>query len=419
MFVKTCRSKGGGRLSRLCKIQIIEFIRTMSNFQVNTQLLQQAMQLIQQRQQGALPNYTLTQSNQQSYRLPQQNFTVAPGNLDINSPHNRSDYLSQNQSEFTGNQRSHHHPYDRPQRISPPTPNPRGSYGVNYQAQYNFHERTLLQAPRRQNQQYTPGTSVGFSTSSDLYATRPKGRNLDSLTSRSRQYPISPPAVDVRSNIKDTIFGQLGEGERKSQITPPNTNPIASQGVKRTLDASGSPARKRAREDNVETDREKAYLRQLIELNEIKEGDKNSQIIWTYFVSKQQTEAMYNSKMTLRQALYEVLKGVFPYCGVYIVGSSMNGFGNNTSDCDMCLMLTKKEIDQKVEATELLRLVQKAFRKLSFIKELQLIKAKVPIIKFTDKISEVEVDLNVNNAAGIRNTHLLCAYSRMDWRVRP
>ena len=31
----------------------------------------------------------------------------------------------------------------------------------------------------------------------------------------------------------------------------------------------------------------------------------------------------------------------------------------------------------------------------------------------------MEVDLNINNSVGIRNTHLLNAYARLDWRVAP
>lgn len=31
----------------------------------------------------------------------------------------------------------------------------------------------------------------------------------------------------------------------------------------------------------------------------------------------------------------------------------------------------------------------------------------------------MEIDLNVNNSVGIRNTQLLNCYSRLDWRVAP
>ncbi|XP_013391307.1 poly(A) RNA polymerase GLD2-like [Lingula anatina] len=147
--------------------------------------------------------------------------------------------------------------------------------------------------------------------------------------------------------------------------------------------------------------------------------DEMSQVIWNYCVKKRQTEEIFKRKMMLRDALYSILKGVFPYCGLYVVGSSMNGFGSNNSDMDMCLMLTHGEVDQRFEAPEVLLLALKALKECDFIKNPMLIKAKVPILKFNDKISGVEVDLNINNAVGIRNTHLLHAYSKADWRVKP
>lgn len=54
-----------------------------------------------------------------------------------------------------------------------------------------------------------------------------------------------------------------------------------------------------------------------------------------------------------------------------------------------------------------------------FIADARIIMAKVPILKFNDVKNGFEVDLNCNNAVGIRNTHLLHCYSQMDWRVRP
>ena len=42
---------------------------------------------------------------------------------------------------------------------------------------------------------------------------------------------------------------------------------------------------------------------------------------------------------------------------------------------------------------------------------IQLIRAKVPILKFRDRFTGFECDLNINNSVGIRNTHLLKAYS--------
>ena len=41
---------------------------------------------------------------------------------------------------------------------------------------------------------------------------------------------------------------------------------------------------------------------------------------------------------------YVTFADVFPYCGLYVVGSSMNGFGGVKSDMDMCLMICQQEV---------------------------------------------------------------------------
>ena len=49
---------------------------------------------------------------------------------------------------------------------------------------------------------------------------------------------------------------------------------------------------------------------------------------------------------------------------MYIVGSSLNGLGTNTSDVDMCLLLPDRvgEIDQLSQAIPLLELVKRVIR---------------------------------------------------------
>lgn len=104
---------------------------------------------------------------------------------------------------------------------------------------------------------------------------------------------------------------------------------------------------------------------------------------------------------------------------MFLVGSTMNGFGSDNSDVDMCLLVRHTEMDQRNEAIGHLEQILKCLRRCEFIEQLELIQAKVPILKFHDSIQNLEVDLNCNNAVGIRNTHLLYCYSRIDWRVRP
>ncbi|CAL4066339.1 unnamed protein product, partial [Meganyctiphanes norvegica] len=110
---------------------------------------------------------------------------------------------------------------------------------------------------------------------------------------------------------------------------------------------------------------------------------------------------------------------VLPFCHLYIVGSSLSGFGADTSDVDMCLMVTPRDLDQRKEAPTVLNILLRELNNCGFVQKLDLIRAKVPILKFRDAQTHIDVDLNCNNSVGIRNTHLLNSYSQLDWRVRP
>ncbi|CAH8624605.1 unnamed protein product [Schistosoma curassoni] len=114
-----------------------------------------------------------------------------------------------------------------------------------------------------------------------------------------------------------------------------------------------------------------------------------------------------------------VISGVFENAGLYIVGSSINGFGSNQSDMDMCLLVTSRDLHQKNEATFILSRLLQSLRKCRFLYKFTLIRAKVPIIKFRDRYTGIDCDLNVNNVNGLYNTYLLAMYAKIDWRVRP
>ncbi|XP_035217146.1 poly(A) RNA polymerase GLD2-A-like isoform X1 [Stegodyphus dumicola] len=144
-----------------------------------------------------------------------------------------------------------------------------------------------------------------------------------------------------------------------------------------------------------------------------------SRRIWQLFMENKQTDIVFQKKMTLRDKLHEILIKRFPSCGLYVVGSSMTGLGANSSDMDMCLMLTDSEIDQEKEAKDILHIVHSLFERYDFLFDIEVIYAKVPILRFKDAVSGIEVDLNVNNAVGIRNTQLLASYARMDKRLAP
>ncbi|XP_076443824.1 poly(A) RNA polymerase GLD2-like isoform X2 [Babylonia areolata] len=148
--------------------------------------------------------------------------------------------------------------------------------------------------------------------------------------------------------------------------------------------------------------------------------ERITEAIVEYYNSSHQSEEDLRHKIVLSNCLYAIVRDIFPGCRLFIVGSSLSGFGTHTSDMDLCLLVTQiQQIDQKYEAVHILNAIHKSLKDCTFIKSSQVIKAKVPILKFTDSMKNIECDLNINNGVGIRNTHLLKYYCLADNRVAP
>uniref|UniRef100_A0A0R3WM27 PAP-associated domain-containing protein n=1 Tax=Hydatigena taeniaeformis TaxID=6205 RepID=A0A0R3WM27_HYDTA len=141
--------------------------------------------------------------------------------------------------------------------------------------------------------------------------------------------------------------------------------------------------------------------------------------IWQFFVENRQSPATYGKKVHFRNALRLIISSVFQNSKLFIVGSSINGFGWDQSDTDLCLVVTSQELQNKRDASAVLYQLMTPLRKCSFIRNCNLIRAKVPILKFRDQLLDIECDLNVNNVVGIYNTHLLAMYAKVDSRLRP
>lgn len=126
-------------------------------------------------------------------------------------------------------------------------------------------------------------------------------------------------------------------------------------------------------------------------------------------------------KMELRKAIYERIK-TFYVIDLYIVGSSVTGLATTNSDTDMCLVFNDhpSEIVNPNECTFLLDQIKRILMKhqSEFVRA-EIINAKVPLLKFFDSDSKVRIDLNISNAVGIRNTHLIKCYADLDVRLAP
>ncbi|XP_043095987.1 poly(A) RNA polymerase GLD2 [Puntigrus tetrazona] len=147
-------------------------------------------------------------------------------------------------------------------------------------------------------------------------------------------------------------------------------------------------------------------------------NDKLSQQILELFQAYEQQNEDLEKKERCRAALQRDIQTIFPCAQVFLTGSSLNGFGSRSSDADLCLVTEEGTVNRK-DAVYVLNLVRKLLYKLSYIESPKLIRAKVPILKFRDRVSGVEFDLNFNNTVGIRNTFLLRTYAYVEKRVRP
>jgi poly(A) RNA polymerase GLD2 len=186
--------------------------------------------------------------------------------------------------------------------------------------------------------------------------------------------------------------------------------------------------------------------------------DRVSREIWQFYIDNTQTPDLLNKKLRLKEALHRILGKIPNYeVTAYVVGSTLNGLANNKSDVDICLFMIDmnvkptdlievlKESDNKDDVKEsddnekliessrsispvngttdpsmpMLEMVRDVLKNQDFVSSMQIIAAKVPILKFIDKLSGIEATINVNKFVSIRNTHLIHDYTKLDWRLQP
>ena len=127
-------------------------------------------------------------------------------------------------------------------------------------------------------------------------------------------------------------------------------------------------------------------------------------------------------KKGAKNKLEQAIRTVYPLAKLYCVGSTMNGCGSYNSDMDVCAIIPELHDGSRgTRGSKVITALQKMKRpvqKMSEVKKVIVINAVVPIlqVEFRGIYEGLDVDLNINNYAGIRNTHLIHHYSRMDER---
>uniref|UniRef100_A0A0R3VW86 PAP-associated domain-containing protein n=1 Tax=Taenia asiatica TaxID=60517 RepID=A0A0R3VW86_TAEAS len=145
-----------------------------------------------------------------------------------------------------------------------------------------------------------------------------------------------------------------------------------------------------------------------------------------FFRRSSQTSETLEKKVEIRNNLQSVISRNFPmnslHCAdskLFIVGSSVNGFGFDRGDLDLCLVVKEEALESKEYACTVLSEIKPLLLGFGSIKYCSLIRAIVPILKFRDLQSGIACDMGVNNVSSIYNTHLIAMYARVDSRLPP
>lgn len=278
-------------------------------------------------------------------------------------------------------------------------PPPRPGWNMSPQSPNNFNRPYDFR--QQQPISFNPHTN-------SLFPTPPPQHNGTSFANRLMRQPrkILNAFRGPKNSNKKKKAKQSNDSPATTSNKNQNTNlkracssePVGESDTKRQKDLDGEP----------------------ITNNDIGRYNKLTEQIEKLTQRHSQSEELLSKKLKLRSALLNMIQRRFPGVSLHLVGSSCNGFASDSSDADFCIMITQaRDVNQKHEARFYLKTVESLIRPLRSLRGMQFIPAKVPILKFKDMVSGCECDVNINNAVGIRNTHLLRTYSKVDQRVQP
>jgi len=104
---------------------------------------------------------------------------------------------------------------------------------------------------------------------------------------------------------------------------------------------------------------------------------------------------------------------------MHLFGSSHNGFGFRGSDLDICLVFDNIEDSQSLDFLKIIEEISTVLKKNKELKQIiPITTAKVPIIKFEHRATQLEGDISLYNILAQRNTAMLACYADIDSRCR-
>uniref|UniRef100_A0A1S4GI68 Uncharacterized protein n=2 Tax=Anopheles gambiae TaxID=7165 RepID=A0A1S4GI68_ANOGA len=142
--------------------------------------------------------------------------------------------------------------------------------------------------------------------------------------------------------------------------------------------------------------------------------------------------------LAVRQ-LESSLQGMFPQAVAHPFGSSVNGYGRMGCDLDVIMDLDSRSGEPPDRTSRLVyhtkatnpnerTQVQRQLESIGDVLQLflpgvnsvrRILKARVPIVKYHHEHLDLEIDLTMNNTAGVYMSELLYLFGQLDARVRP
>ncbi|CAN8286274.1 unnamed protein product [Cochlearia groenlandica] len=104
----------------------------------------------------------------------------------------------------------------------------------------------------------------------------------------------------------------------------------------------------------------------------------------------------------------------WPRAKLYLYGSCANSFGFPKSDIDVCLAIENDDVNKP----EILLKLADILESDNFQNVQALTRARVPIVKLMDPVTEISCDICINNVLAVVNTKLLRDYAQIDVRLR-
>ncbi|VDL64598.1 unnamed protein product, partial [Nippostrongylus brasiliensis] len=142
--------------------------------------------------------------------------------------------------------------------------------------------------------------------------------------------------------------------------------------------------------------------------------------VWKHYECNRQARLFFSFDRYAALHLFEELKPV----ELFAVGSTVNGCGSYNSDMDLCLCIPT-DIENIYSSERMLvhtggiyfilnTIIKGKPSLRRVVRSSEVIPAKVPIIKMSlhPPYEELDLDINVNNTAGIYNSHLIHYYAR-------